>query len=529
MNMISTQPALHPLPPVIPENAPFNQAQRAWLNGFFAGLLGAQAGPAATDAGMSFAGAAVPAPAESVDTPWHDPALELPERMRMAEGRPLQQRLMAAMGQLDCGQCGYDCHAYAEKLADRSEAKTSLCVPGGRVTRRMLETLLAEAAAPPAAVKPEQAKGGRAAAVTAKLKEMRPLNAPGSVKDTRHVAIDLAGTGLAYEPGDSLGVVPENDPALVEAVLATLGASPDLVVEDGVGRLADHLRCRLDLRQITDALLLRMAEVASDPAEAAALRRLADGDDADGLLETGDVLDLLEVFPSARPAVSVFVGALDELQPRLYSISSAPAAHPGEVHLTVGVVREEKRGRLRHGVASTYFADRLGQGAAIRVYRQPSHGFRLPLDPAVPIVMIGPGTGIAPFRAFLEARVHQEGRGDAWLFFGNPSAATDFLYRDELEAFLAEGTLTRLDTAFSRDQAEKIYVQNRLEERGEELWRWLERGAHLYVCGDARRMARDVDEALRRLLTRHAGMSRAAADAYVAELAKAGRYQRDVY
>jgi sulfite reductase (NADPH) flavoprotein alpha-component len=324
-------------------------------------------------------------------------------------------------------------------------------------------------------------------------------------------------------------VVPENDPALVEAVLAALGASPDLVVEDGIGRLADHLRCRLDLRQITDALLLRMAEVASDPAEAAALRRLAEGKDPEGLLETGDVLDLLGAFPSARPAAWTFIGALDELQPRLYSISSAPAAHPGEVHLTVGVVREEKRGRLRHGVASTYFADRLGQGAAIRVYRQPSHGLRLPLDPAVPIVMIGPGTGIAPFRAFLEARVHQEGRGDAWLFFGNPSAATDFLYRDELEAFLAEGTLTRLDTAFSRDQAEKIYVQNRLEERGEELWRWLERGAHLYVCGDARRMARDVDEALRRLLTRHAGMSRAAADAYVAELAKAGRYQRDVY
>lgn len=509
MNMIATPPS-RPLPPVIPDNAPFSPAQRAWLNGFFAGLLGGQGGGLAeAPAGMSVA-----APPEPEDTPWHDPALELPERMRLAEGQPLPQRLMAAMGQLDCGQCGFDCRSYAAKLADRSEAKTSLCVPGGRATRRMLDQLLAETMTSPAAVTAPAAPVGRAS-VTARLKGAAPLNAPESPRDTRHVVIDLAGTGLAYEPGDSLGVVAENDPELVAAV-ATLS---EAAVRELAGR---------DLRQITDPLLELLAE-AAEPAEKPGLRALLAGEDQDRLLEEGDVLDLLRAFPSARPEPAAIVAALDELQPRLYSISSSQAACPDEVHLTVGVVRDERRGRLRRGVASTFLAERLPTGGTLKVYRQPSHGFRLPVDPAVPIVMIGPGTGIAPFRAFLQERARQAARGLAWLFFGNPNAASDFLYRAELEDWLAQGVLTRLDTAFSRDQAQKIYVQHRIEEHRAELWGWLEEGAHLYVCGDAKRMAKDVDVALRRVVASHGGRSSAEADAYVAELARAGRYQRDVY
>lgn len=509
MNMIATPPS-RPLPPVIPDNAPFSAAQRAWLNGFFAGLLGSPSGSLAeAPAEMSVA-----TPPEAEDIPWHDPGLELPERMQLAEGRPLPQRLMAAMGQLDCGQCGFDCQSYAAKLADRSEAKTSLCVPGGRATRRMLDQLLAEIEAPPMPMAAPAAPVGRAV-VTARLKAAAPLSAPDSPRDTRHVVIDLADTGFTYEPGDSLGVMAQNDTELVSEVATLSGAA------------ATELAGR-DLRQITDLLLELLAE-AAEPAEKPALRALLVGEDPDRLLEEGDVLDLLRAFPSARPEPAAIVAALDELQPRLYSISSSQAACPDEVHLTVGVVREERRGRLRRGVASTFLAERLPAGGALKVYRQPSHGFRLPVDPTVPIVMIGPGTGVAPFRAFLQERARQEGRGPAWLFFGNPNAGHDFLYREEIESWLAEDVLTRLDTAFSRDQAEKIYVQHRIEEHGAELWGWLEEGAHLYVCGDAKRMAKDVDTALRRVVASHGGRSSAEADAYIAELARAKRYQRDVY
>jgi sulfite reductase (NADPH) flavoprotein alpha-component len=243
-----------------------------------------------------------------------------------------------------------------------------------------------------------------------------------------------------------------------------------------------------------------------------------------------DVLDVLMAAPSALPRAADFIGSLAKLQPRLYSISSSPAAHTNQVHLTVGAVRFRGRnGRTLRGVAWTYLADRVRPGERVRIFIHPSKHFGLPNDTTAPIIMIGPGTGIAPFRAFLHERRAIGAKGRNWLFFGDQRQTHDFLYRDELESLLKEGSLNRLDTAFSRDQSQKVYVQHRMHESGAELWRWLNDGAHLYVCGDARRMAKDVDDTLRDVVAAQGKMSNEDAKAFVVNLAKQGRYQRDVY
>jgi sulfite reductase (NADPH) flavoprotein alpha-component len=501
--------------PLIPDSAPFNVEQRAWLNGFFAGLLGVgQPGGAAP-----LAVAPVLPPIEEEPTPWHDPALSLDERMGLAEGKPLKSRLMAAMAQLDCGSCGYLCKSYAEAIADGTESKLTLCSPGGKETSKRLKALLAEGK--PAASANGNGNGHRTPAPTkpadpapkaATVVSNRNLNGPESDKETRHVELDLSEAGLHYEPGDALGVQPTNDPGLVEAVLATLGASGDAQARDAL--TAQHC-----LADATDELLALLAEHA-DPADLPTLRAYM----ADGIPDGYDVLDVLRAAPSARPLPAVFLGSLSTLRPRLYSISSSPKAHPGKVHITVGKVVTEAHGRPRKGVASTLFAERARLGDTVRVFIKPAHDFRLPPDPATPIIMVGPGTGIAPFRGFLQERGHQQGAGPAWLFFGDRKRAHEFLYEDELQGFLDRGTLSRLDLAFSRDQAEKVYVQDRMREHAAELARWIGNdGAWFYVCGDAKRMARDVDRALREVL-----------DAYgvaggVERLAKEGRYRRDVY
>lgn len=511
------------LPPQLPGNAPFSGAQRAWLNGYLAGLTSLD-GPSAE------VSSSVEVQVDEADdsAPWHDPAIELEERMELAEGRPLPRRMMAAMGQLDCGQCSYDCQTYAEAIADGSEAKLNRCVPGGKATQRMLKKLMADAAPGDAVAAPQPGVDIRPASVVARFATAQRLHPEGAEKDTRHVVIDLKGTGLDYVPGDSLGVMPANDPALVDKIITTLDADPAAEVGDGNGHsrtLQAALLEDVDLRSPTEATFKLLADHAADKDEAVKLCLMANDEDPDGDLDELDVLDLLEKFSSARPVPKAFVETLDELQPRLYSISSSPRAHPDEVHLTVGVTRELKRDRLRNGVASTYFAERIASGAPIKVYRQPAYGFALPDDDQKPVIMIGPGTGIAPFRAFLEERRARKAKGPNWLFFGNPHGGSDYLYRDELEGYAQDGLLTRIDTAFSRDQAEKVYVQHRIREHGEDIWRWLEDGAHVYVCGDAKRMAADVDQALQDVAARHGVDGKA----FVTELMKAGRYQKDVY
>jgi sulfite reductase (NADPH) flavoprotein alpha-component len=522
--------------PALPDNAPFSPNQRAWLNGYLAGLF-------AADAGVPARARAAPAPAPSLpeDFPWHDPALDIDQRLALAEGRPPAQRLMAATAQLDCGQCGYLCQEYAEAIARGDEADLKRCAPGGKATARRLKLLLAEAPGAPApavvalptiAPIPVPAiPDGRPGAVAAALVRSTALNRAGSTKETRHIVFRRERGGLDFQVGDSLGVHATNCPALVADIVAALGGTPDLDVDcpDGSrGRLADALLSICDIGQPSDDAIEVLASRAQNHEEADLLQAMAEGYPGSGP-EDADLLDLLLAFPSARPPIQELVSALGVLQPRLYSIASSPKATPGEIHLTVAAVRYQRRDRLRKGVASIFLAERAPAGAPVPVFVQASHGFRLTADAAAPIVMIGPGTGVAPFRAFLQERRALGATGRNWLFFGEQHGATDFLYRDELEGFVRDGLLTRLDTAFSRDQADKVYVQHRMRQNAAGLWAWLQDGARIYVCGDATRMARDVDTALVHIIAKQGRMEMAGAKAYLAQLARDQRYQRDVY
>jgi sulfite reductase (NADPH) flavoprotein alpha-component len=520
---------------LVPENAPFTHEQRGWLNGFFAGLLnGALAGNVASAGSPS----ALPPAEIEEEAPWHDPALQMDERVKLAEGKRHSLKLMAAMAQLDCGSCGYVCKSYAEAIASGEEKDLTKCTPGGRETSKMLKAL--QATMPPPTVAPKKAAAtpsttepagafDRANPYTARLVNAIPLNGPASAKDTRHVVISLRGSGITYRPGDALGVYPENCSDQVQNLLDAFGATGAEEVmgwDDQITSFREALHRDFTITRPSPDLLDLLARSATDKAEADALAALRDSDEGSGDLE---IVDLFRCFPSARPKPSDLVATLSPLAPRLYSISSSQAACPDEVHLTVGTVRyNNSAGRPCKGVASTFLADRLRPGQAMRVFVQPSHRFGLP-DGDKPIIMVGPGTGIAPFRSFLSERHVRKASGKSWLIFGDQKADTDFLYRDELERFQRAGTLTRLDTAFSRDQNEKLYVQHRMLENGAELWRWLQDGAHFYVCGDAKRMASDVDKALRRVVSEAGGLSAEAADTFMADLARAGRYQRDVY
>ena len=522
--------------PVLPESAPFAPAQRAWLNGFFAGVFNLDQ---AKNAGGPLvpAPAAVAAPAPAAEAfPWHDPNLPLADRMTLAAGKPLPRLMMAAMAQLDCGACGYVCQTYAEAVATGTDKDLTKCSPGGKETAKKLKELAAGVKAVPAtaaAPAPADKAAGfdRANPFPAPLLGCTRLTGTGSEKDVRHVRLSLRGSGLSYEVGDALGVWPENDPAFVEAVIAALGARGDEWVPTPAGgraHLYDALLKACVLTKVGGPLAELLAGCATAAAEADTLRTLP-ANDPDGVQDAWDVLDILDQFPSARPAPAAFAATLAPLSPRLYSISSSLKAHPDEVHLTVGAVRYERGGRVRKGVASNYLCGHLRPRAAAGVFVHKSPGFRLPADGTTPVVMVGPGTGVAPFRAFLQDRAAGGATGPNWLFFGDQKCATDFLYRDELDAFARSGVLTRLDTAFSRDQAEKVYVQHRIKAHAKELFGWLDRGAHFYVCGDAKRMALDVDHALHAVVADQAGTDAAGAKEYVRAMTRAGRYQRDVY
>jgi len=518
--------------PILPDNAPFSLLQRAWLDGYLAALFGDDAAVSAGPADR----APQPnlPPPEDGDFPWHDPALPLDERLALADARPLPQQLMAAMGQLDCGQCGYLCRSYAEAIACGEEAQLTRCVPGGKATSRALKELLAGTGAPAPQPIPASAVSPAPAApaepLAARLVMARRLNLNGSEKDTRHIVLAGEAGALPYQVGDSLGVVARNCPELVAMIIERLGAKPDTPVlsPDGIERpLAEALSQFCEIRRPSDQAIEVLSSRARDLDESRILQAMAEGYPGIGP-DDADLLDLLECFPSARPPLSELVSALDLLQPRLYSIASSPKQTESEIHLTVAAVRYEKRARRRTGVASTFLCDRTRPGEAVTVFVRPSDGFGL-APPDSPMIMIGPGTGIAPFRAFLQERRATGARGRNWLFFGNPRRQTDFLFEDELTAYCRDGLLTRLDTAFSRDQDHKIYVQHRLLEHAAELWAWLEDGAHLYVCGDAQRMARDVDLGLAYIVGKEGRMDPAGAKAYLARLAAEGRYQKDVY
>lgn len=358
-----------------------------------------------------------------------------------------------------------------------------------------------------------------------------PLTGRGSSKEVRHIELSIAGSGLCYQPGDALGVLPCNWPERVEQLLVALGWDGDSVVAGADGKevgLRQALLRDYEITTLTRPFLKHYAE-ASGSAELAALLQDGKHDALRAYVHGREILDVVRAYSAPGMDAGRFVAMLRKLPARLYSIASSPLANPDEAHLTVGVVRYESHGLARQGVASTYLADRVAEGETVPVYVHDNPHFRLPADPAMPLIMVGPGTGVAPFRAFLAEREAVGATGRNWLLFGDRQFDTDFLYQREWLKYRRKGVLARLDVAFSRDDAAKVYVQQRMLENSRELYAWLEDGAYFYVCGDAERMAPDVHQALIAVVEREGKRSHEAAEDYVKQLHAAKRYQRDVY
>ena len=569
--------------PVIPESAPFTPEQRAWLNGFLAGLF-SRGTVAATPAQQ----AAVAIPLSILFGSQTGNAEALAKRAAnearklgfapavhdlatyTADQLPSERRVLVIASTYGDGDPPDNAKPFWERIrngtaptiADLQYAVLALgdssypkfCAFGKAVDERLeamggkrahprldcdvdfdtpfaswivtaLQALAGESPITnhqsPALAPQPPAKFGRSNPFPAPLIANRKLNAPGSSKDTRHLAFSLEGSGLEYEVGDALAVRPCNCPELVGELIAALGCS----VNDALNGMSVHhaLLHDYEITRVPAAIVKAAGERCGNDA----LRQLS-GAELNKFVHGMDVLDFIRRYPQAKFSAAD-VALLKKLPPRLYSISSSPKAHPGEVHLCVGIVRTEFGGRPRKGVCSTFLADRVPMDASVPVFVHHNKNFRPPGDPSTPMIMVGPGTGIAPFRAFLEERRAIGAKGRNWLFFGDQHATTDFLYHDEIDAMLSEGTLARLDTAFSRDQAEKIYVQQRMLEHARELFAWLEEGAHFYVCGDASRMAKDVDRALHQVVESAGGRTAEQAAEYIRQLSASKRYQRDVY
>ncbi|PYE15409.1 sulfite reductase (NADPH) flavoprotein alpha-component [Williamsia limnetica] len=378
--------------------------------------------------------------------------------------------------------------------------------------------------------KPKRSPWTRKNPYPAKLVANRPLRGAQSGKDVRHVVFDLGDSAIDYEAGDGLGIRPVNDPDLVAALIARIGADPEesITTRTGESTLLDLLTYDYEISLPTRELIDHVADRTGD-AELVHVLSTEEREALEGWLWGKDVLDLLDLDPNLEMTASQLLELLRPLAHRVYSISSSPLTHQGMVHLTVAAVRHRSAQRDRRGQCSTYLADRVGAGNTAGVFLSKNRSFRLPADDAAPVIMVGPGTGIAPFRSFLYERKARKATGTNWLFFGDQYRATDFMYEDELVQFQRDGVLHRLDLAFSRDQEQKIYVQDRMREHGEELFRWIEGGAYFYVCGDAAQMARDVDSALHDVIAEHGGLGEEAAEDYVNTLKREKRYLRDVY
>jgi sulfite reductase (NADPH) flavoprotein alpha-component len=534
MNQMTPPPKIE----IVPSSAPFSEAQRSWLNGFFAGLLSTDA-PAPLSAEQGAAVLQGPlGDGDDGEAPWHDQTMPIADRMKLAEGRPLRRRMMAAMAQQDCGQCGYNCNDYSDAIASKAEARLNLCVPGGKETARMLKALNEElekarasagvgvAPVPAAPAVASELGRSRDNPAPATFVSRRLLNKPGSEKETWHIDFDLSGCGLDYVVGDSFGIFARNDLGHVDQIIALLGASHTTEVR---GRtLREVLQDDVSLAPAPDTLFELLSFITGG-AQREKARALAQGEDPDGDAATLDVMAALQKFSGVRPHPEAFVEALEPLQPRLYSISSSHNATPGKLSLTVDCVRYVIGKRKRLGLASIFLAERINPGDQVKVYVQKAHGFALPLDSKTPIIMIGPGTGIAPFRAFLHDRRATGASGKNWLFFGHQRSDYDFFYADELNAMKTSGLLTRMSLAWSRDGNKKFYVQDRMREVGRELWTWLAEGANVYICGDAKRMAKDVERALVDIVAQFGARSTDEAVLFVADLKKKGRFQQDVY
>lgn len=585
--------------PYIPDSAPFNDDQRAWLAGFLAGLhsraamavqqtpavaeqtrtvaldilYGTQTGNAETVAQDAAAAARAkgfaPRVAGMDDVPMEQLAQmeqaifvistygegEMPDNAQLfwdalsASTAPRLEKLH--YGVLALGDTSYDEFCHAGKLIDirleqlgakRINARIDCDIdfedPAAEWVSATLP-LIADVAptngssAPmksgtEVAPVPRKPKWNRKNPYPAPTVENRLLSGSGSAKEIRHFAFDLSDSGLTYEAGDALCVVPRNDDKLVRAIIGRLGAKAETAIDGFDAPLAELLRHRFEIVTPSKELIATIAERSGND-ELSSIVTNGDKEALDAFLWGRDTLDLLDL--GDRPALTVeeFLDLSKPLQHRAYSISSSPKAHGAEVHLTVAAVRWDFENREHRGVCSTFLSDTVDPGDEVPVFVSPNRAFRVPEDDDAPMIMVGPGTGIAPFRAFLEERRERGAKGRNWLFFGDQHRANDFIYEDEISVMSADGLLNRLDLAFSRDQSEKVYVQSRMKENGKALFCWLEEGGHFYVCGDATRMARDVDAALGELIAEHGGLSDDDAAAYLARLKREKRYLRDVY
>lgn len=572
---------------LIPVDAPFSAQQESWLAGFIAGiaaagrrdnagsdapaatidvLIGTQTGNAELVAEDIVAGArarGLGGRAAALDdvTPEQLAAMshvvvvtstygegEMPDNAGLfwealqSDTAPRLEGVRYSV--LGLGDRGYDDFCQAAKLLDtrleqlgatrlheRVDCDVDFEEPAAEWTTAVLERLVAETGAKggtggsgdsgTAAPSKARSPWNKRTPYPSRLTENRLLSSPRSAKEIRHYEFDLGDSGITYEAGDALAVVPVNDDGLVSALLDHLGASGDR-------ETAELLRTEREIRTPSKELIADLVERAPT-SELAAVVAHGDRSDLDSWLWGRDVLDLLQDAGPKAPDLAELLPFLRPLQARQYSISSSPLAHRGSVHLTIASVRYGTGQRTYEGVASTYLADRIGEDAAVGIYLQPNAAFSVPAEDDAPMVMIGPGTGIAPFRGFLHERAARGASGRNWLFFGDQHRETDFVYEDELAELHKRGVLTELDLAFSRDQAEKVYVQTRMRERSRELYAWLEEGAHVYVCGDASRMAKDVEAALLGVIGEQRGRGDDDAAEYLADLRRAKRYVRDVY
>ena len=423
----------------------------------------------------------------------------------------------------------------AERLLDRVDADVEYQAAAAEWRARVVEALKARA---PVAAPAQLATSGavndihtspytKEAPLTATLSVNQKITGRNSEKDVRHIEIDLGDSGLRYQPGDALGVWYQNDPQLVKELVELLWLKGDepVTVEGKTLPLSEALQWHFELTVNTATIVENYATLTRSES---LLPLVGDKAQLQQYAAATPIVDMVRFSPAQLDAEAL-IGLLRPLTPRLYSIASSQAEVESEVHVTVGVVRYEIEGRARAGGASSFLADRVEEDGEVRVFIEHNDNFRLPANPETPVIMIGPGTGIAPFRAFMQQRAADGAQGKNWLFFGNPHFTEDFLYQVEWQSYVKEGLLTRIDLAWSRDQQQKIYVQDKLREQGAELWRWINDGAHIYVCGDANRMAKDVENTLLEVIAEYGAMDAEAADEFLSELRVERRYQRDVY
>ncbi|MCK5828787.1 MAG: sulfite reductase subunit alpha [Methylococcales bacterium] len=576
--------------PNIPENAPFNDIQRAWLGGFFAGmhshmlqntdsvnnadartiniLYGTQTGNSesiANDAAAVAKSHGLLANVKSLDDIELDMLVtmeylliiistygegEMPDNAQLlwdaisADSSPKMEQTKYSV--LALGDTSYDlfCQAGvdwdnrlselgADRLYDRIDCDVDFDDPTEAWISSVIP-MMAEGATVSVVASDSEAnnkpKYNRKNPFSTKILSNRLLTSETSSKETRHYEFSLEGSGLTYEAGDALNVIPQNCPDLVADIIKAIRCNGDeeQPIHSELMTLSEALRTHFEIKLPNKDLIQEIANRSGNQ-EFNKLIKSEDRNELSKYLWGRDILDLLLQFPAIDISAAEFIALLKPLQHRAYSISSSGKMHPESVHLTVASVRYRSHDRDHKGVCSTYMADLVNENTDVKIFFSPNTSFRVPEDDTLPIIMVGPGTGIAPFRAFLQERQYRKASGKNWLLFGDRNKATDFIYQDEIEAMQTNGVLTRLDLAFSRDQEEKIYVQDKMRENGAEMFSWLENGGSFYVCGDANYMAKDVDKALHEIIEKHGNKTADQAVEYVNQMKKEKRYVRDVY